>query len=802
MSTLMQDLRYAARFFRKSPGFAALAIATLALGIGANAAIFSVVNGVLFRPIPLLHGDRLAYFTRDGDVSVPDGVDWRARSKTFESISLFLRQWAFDWTGKNEPERLLGAVADGHFFGVLGLRAQAGRLYGPSDDLPGAARVAVLSDGLWRRRFGADPGVVGRTLTLSDHPVTVIGVAPPEADFLGDGVELWVPPAAETPWALDERGTNNFDAIGRMKSGVRIATASAEIVAITTDLARVYPTTNAHKIVQPLLLKDFLVRSVRPLLIVLLAAVGLVLLLASANLASLLLARASMRGGEMGVRLALGAGRGRIVRQLITEGLLLSVVGGGLGVALAAFGKDALLSLAPDALPRVAEIGLDLRVLGFALALAVVTGVAFGLVPALPLGRTDAASALRGGEKGAAGAAGRHRALGVVAAAEVGLAFLLLIGSGLLLASFARLSNVPLGFQPDHVLTASLVLPESRYSTREPQSRAFTGIVDRMRRIPGVRYAASVIGPPLERGGIGGRIRIEGRPEWRADERRSARSRPVTGDYFQTLRLAIVSGRPITDSDREATEPVAVVNEAFVKRFFPNESPIGKRVQWEDWGKGTWMKIVGIAADVKRLDLTEPDEESIYSPYVQRAPDWQRFGTLVLRTAGDPAVYAQKVREAVWSFDPTLTVSRFATMEEKKATSLASRRFSSTLLTIFGAAALLLAIQGIVGVLSYSVAQKRREIGIRIALGASPEDIFGGVLRRALRLTIAGLVFGLAGALAATRLLAALLYGVGASDPKTYGLAAAVVLATALAACAIPARRAMKVDPMVAIRAE
>ncbi|HYK42925.1 MAG TPA: ABC transporter permease [Thermoanaerobaculia bacterium] len=802
MTTLVQDLRYAIRFFRRSPGFAALAIATLALGIGANTAIFSVVNGVLFRPIPLPRGDRLAYFTRDGDVSVPDGVDWRARSKSFESISLFLRQWAFDWTGKNEPERLLGVVADGHFFGTLGVRAQAGRLYGPSDDLPGAARVAVLSDGFWKRRFGGDPGVVGRTLTLSDHPVTVIGVAPAEADFLQDGVELWVPPAAETPWALDERGTNNFDAIGRMRPGVRIQTAAAEIVAITTDLSRTYPKTNAHKIVRPLLLKDFLVRSVRPLLLVLLAAVGLVLLLASANLASLLLARASMRGAEMGVRLALGAGRGRIVRQLVTEGLLLSTAGAAAGVGLAALGKEALLSLAPAALPRGSEIGLDPNVLGFALLLALVTGVAFGLVPALSLGRTDAASALRGGEKGAAGAAGRHRALGIVAAAEVGLAFLLLIGSGLLLASFARLSKVPLGFEADHVLVASLVLPESRYSTREPQSRAFTAIVDRLRRLPGVAHAGSIIGAPLERGGIGGRIRIEGRPEWRANERRSARSRPVTGDYFQAMRLPVLQGRPITDADRETTQPVAVVNEAFVRQFFPNESPLGHRIEWEDWGKGRWMTIVGIAADAKRLDLSEPDEESIYSPYVQRVPDWQRFGTLVLRTSGDPAVYAQKVREAVWSFDPTLTVSGFATMEERKAASLASRRFSSTLLTIFGGSALLLAIQGIVGVLSYSVAQKRREIGIRIALGASPEDIFGSVLRRALRLTIAGLALGLLGALGATRLLAALLYGVGASDPKTYAIAAAVVLATALAACAVPARRAMRVDPMVAIRAE
>ena len=804
MSAVLQDLRYAIRFFRRSPGFAALAIATLALGIGANTAIFSVVNGVLLRPVPLPAGDRLAFFTRDGDVSIPDGVDWRARSRSFESISLFLRTWAFDWTGNGEPERLTGAVADGEFFRVLGVKPVVGRFYGPADDRAGADRVAVISSGLWRDRFASDPAAIGRALTLSDHSVTVIGVAPPEADFLHDDVALWVPPAVETPWALHERGTNNFDAIGRMRPGVSIERASNEIVAISTDLSRSYPDTNARKIVRPIGLIDFLVRGVRPALLVLLAAVGLVLLLASANLASLLLARASMRASEMGIRRALGAGQGRIVRQLLTEGLLLSVAGAALGVGVAAFGKDLLLSLAPEALPRAGQIALDLRVLGFALGLAAVTGVAFGLVPALPMARTDPAAALHGTGKGAGGGTGRHRMLGLVASGEVALAFLLLIGSGLLLTSVSRLANAPLGFAADHLLTADLVLPESRYSTRLAQSRAFAAILERIRELPGVRSSASVIGAPLEGGGIGGWMRIEGRPEGPAADRPSARSRPVAGDYFGALRVPVVKGRPLIPADREDAPRVAVVNESFARQFFPGTDPIGRRIAWE-WGKEEpkWMTVVGVAADVKATrDLADDDVVAVYSPYSQRTVEWQRFGTLVLRTSGDPASYARPLRQAVWQVDPTLTVSGIRTMDERRHSALASRRFTSLLLSVFGAAALLLAIQGIVGVLSYSVAQRRREIGIRMALGAAPSDVFGVVLGRALRLTAAGLGLGIAAALGLTRLLGGLLYGVTPTDPGTFLLAGLLVMATALAACAIPARRAMRVDPLVAIRAE
>ena len=768
-------------------------------------------------PLPLEQPDRLAFITRDGDVSIPDAVDWRARSRSFESISLFLRNWSFDWTGQGEPERLQGVVADSEFFRVLRVRPALGRFYGAEDDRPEGERVAVLGWGFWQRRFAGDRGVVGRVLRLSDHLVTVIGVAPPETDFLHDGADLYVPPAVETPWALNERGTNNFDAIGRLRDGVTMAQARKEMVAISADLAKLYPKTNARKIVEPIGLLDFLVQEIRPALYVLLAAVGLVLLLATGNLASLLLARAAVRQPEIALRIAIGASPRRILSQLVTEGLLLSLTGGALGLLLAWTSKDLLVALAPGALPRAAEIALDARVVGFAVLLAVVTGVVFGLAPALRLRRTDPAAALAAGGRGSGGPKG-HRTLRGIATAEVALASVLLVGSGLLLTSFSRLAGAPLGFRPDHVLTARLVLPEARYSKRDDQTRAFTAIVERLGQIPGVVAASSVIGAPLERGGIGGPIVFEGRAEPdMAQPRRdgqpgltgrpSARSRPVVGDYFQTMRLRIVKGRAFTSADREDSAPVAIVNQRFAARYFEGEDPIGHRISWSGWSPELaqhpkWMTIVGIAEDVRTADITGPDDVSIYAPYSQRPADWQRFGTLLLRTGADPAAFAGSLRQAVWSVDPTLTLSEVVTLEERRSTVLASRRFTSLLLAVFGSSALLLALQGIVGVLSYMVARRRREIGIRMALGASPRAVLADILGHAARLTLTGLAVGLAAAAALTRLMTSLLYGVGATDPATYAAAALLVVGAALIVCLLPARKAMKVDPMTALRAE
>ena len=817
MTGLLHDLRYAVRVFRRSPLFSFAAIATLALGIGANAAIFTVVNGVLLNPLPLPEPGQLAFITRDGDVSIPDGRDWRMRSRSFESISLFLRTWAFDWTGQGEPERLTGSVADSELFRVLRVEPVLGRFYGAKDDRPDGDRVAVLGWGFWQRRFGGDRGVIGRVLRLSDHPVTVIGVAPQAADFLHDGVDLWVPPAVETPWALEERGTNNFDAVGRLRPGVSLAKARDEMVAISMDLARQYPKTNARKIVEPIGLLDFMVSGVRPALLVLLAAVGLVLLLGTANLASLLLARAAVRRPEMALRLAIGASPARILRQLVTEGLILSGAGGAAGIALAWMGKDLLLAIAPGALPRAADVVLDWRVAAFALLLSLATGVLFGLAPAYRLVGTDPAAALSAGGRGT-GSPGRHRVLAIVAASEVALASLLLVGAGLLVTSFSRLMGAPLGFRPDHVLTARLVLPESRYSARRDQTRAFTQVVERLSAVPGVVSAASVIGAPLERGGIGGGLVFEGRAEEDITRPRSggrlgltgrpsARSRPVVGDYFRTMRLPIVKGRAFTAADREDSVPVAIVNRRFVARYFGSEDPIGRRISWTGWSpelakQPKWMTIVGIAGDVRTEEITEPDEVAVYSPYSQRPADWQRFGTLVARTEGDPELLARRLREAVWAFDPSLTVSDVVTLEERRSTVLASRRFTSLLLAVFGGSALLLALQGIVGVLSYMVGERRREIGIRIALGASPRDVFAGVVGQAVRIALAGLAAGIVGSLALTRVIAGLLYGIAPNDPATLGGAAVVVFGAALAACLLPARNAMRTDPMVAIRAD
>jgi len=811
------DVRCALRGLQRSPGFAAAAVATLALAIGANTAIFTVVNGVLLNPLPLPEADRLSFITRDGDVSIPDGRDWRARSRSFESISLFLRNWAFDWTGQGEPERLNGSVADSELFRVLRVKPALGRFYDARDDRPDGDRVAVLGWGFWQRRFGGDRGVLGRVLRLSDHPVTVIGVAPPEADFLRDGVDLWIPPAVETPWALEERGTNNFDAVGRLKTGVSMVQAREEMVAISMDLARQYPTTNARKIVEPIGLLDFLVAGIRPALWLLLAAVGLVLLLGAANLASLLLARVAVRRPEIALRLAIGASPARILRQLITEGLLLSTVGGLLGLALAWSGKDFLLAIAPGALPRAADVALDGRVVLFALLLAIATGILFGLAPAFRLTRTDPAEALAAGGR-TSGGPGRHRALALVAAAEVALASLLLVGAGLLLTSFSRLMGAPLGFQADHVITARLVLPESRYSARADQTLAFTTIVDRVNALPGVVSAASVIGAPLERGGIGGSLLFEGRAEEDSTALRpggraglvgrpSARSRPVVGAYFQTMRLPIVKGRAFTSADREGSVPVAIVNRRFVARYFGSQNPIGKRVSWQGWSpelakQPKWMTIVGIAEDVRTADITEPDDVALYAPYSQRPADWQRFGTILARTSGDPALLARRMREAVWSFDPLLTVSDVVTLEERRSTLLAARRFTSLLLGAFGSAALFLALQGIVGVLSYTVSERRREIGIRIALGALPRDVLAAILRQAAGMTFAGLAIGIAAAAALTRVIAGLLYGVQPDDPATFACAAALVVAAALGACLFPAHNATRTDPMKAIRAE
>lgn len=802
VNTLLQDVRLALRHLSRSGGFTAVALLTLALGVGGNAAIFSVVDGVLLRPLPFPEPERLAFITREGDVSILDGVDWRAESRSFEEIALFLRGWSFDLTGHGEPERLNGSVVEPEYFRVLRMPPLLGRVLEPSDNRPGAPAVVVLNETLWRRRFDADRGVLGREITLSDVKTTVVGVMPASFDFLHDGIDLWSPVAAAVPSFIPERGTNNFDAIGRLRAGHTLAGAQAEMLVISRRLEAAYPRTNRNKIVEPMAMMDFMVGGVRRAMWVLLAAVLVVMLIACVNLASLMLARSGARQEEMAVRLAVGASRGRLLRQWLTEGCVLALLGGGAGVAAAYLGRDLIVASAPASLPRVAEAAVDLRVLGFGMVLSLGTGLLMSLLPALQVLRGDVAGPLKGAGRGATG--GRQRWLAALVTAEVACAFLLLVGAGLLLKTFDRLRSVPLGFETDRVLLADLVLPESRYGTRAPQTRAFVGIVERLAELPGVETAAYVTTPPLDsRGGLGGRLLVEGKA-FEPGREPGARIRFVHGDYLKAIGMKVVEGRGLLPTDDESGELVILVNRSLARALFP-EGALGQRISWRDFNPNRetrWMRVVGVLEDVKGVRLTDPDSRTVYAPYLQRPQDWVRWGTLVVRTHGAPATLVPQVRQAVWSVDPTLPVANVREAARLVERAAAQERFNALALALFSAVAMALALQGLYGILAFMVQQRRREIGVRMALGASGGDLLGLVLGSGLRLVGLGIAIGAGLAWLARPLVASLLFGVGASDASTYlGMAAALLAAAALAAV-LPARRAARVDPMTVLRAE
>ncbi len=802
IDALLQDLRYSLRQIARAPAFAGAIVVTLALGIGVNTAIFSVVNGVLLRPLPLPEPDRLAFITREGDVSIPDGVDWRAASPSFESIALMLRAWDFSVSGDGDPLRLQGVVTEPEYFATLQVAPLAGRVFTAADNRVGGPWVALISEGLWKSRFGGAPDIVGRTITLSDNPTTVIGVMPAGFDVFRDGVDLWMPVALATPWAMSERGTNNFDAIGRLKPGATLATASAELRTICERLEKEFPKTNQDKIVEPLPMLEFMVGRVRRALFVLLGAVGLVLVISSLNVAGLLLARSASRQDEFALRLAVGAGRGRILRQVLTEGLCLSLLGGVLAAGVATWGESALVALAPESLPRTWEVSIDGRVLAFALGLSLVTGLLFSLAPALQVLRAQPAPFLSGSGKGSGGGSTHHRFLGGLAAVEIALAFVLVIGSGLLGRTFLKLQSVPLGFEPRNVILGNVVLPESRYGTRGLQTPFFREAVDRLAQAPGIESAAYVLTPPLyPRGGVGGAILVEGEAEPVDGRSRGARLRAVMGDYFRTLGVPILAGRAFSAADDHGP-PVAIVNQAFAAGFFPGRDPLGQRIAWRDHNDGTpvFMTIVGVASDMKGVSIDGDDQRAVYMPYAQRLVDWQRWGTLVARTKSDPRGFARVLEQAVWSVDPTIPLSEVGAMEDKVGAALGEQRFSALALSAFGLVALLTALQGIYAVLAYAVVQRRRELGVRLALGATQSDLLRLVLRRGVTLTAAGLALGLAAALAGSRVLTGLLFEIDPLDPVTYVVVFVGLGLTALAASLIPARRAARVDPIRALR--
>jgi predicted permease len=796
------DLVQAARALARRPGFALGATLTLAVAIAVNASVFSVVDAVLLQPLPFAEPDRLSFLTREGDVSIPDGVDWRAETRTFEAIALFLRRWNLDLTGDAEPDRVFASVAEASYFRILGTAPLLGRTLLDDDDRVGAEAVAVLSEPFWRRRFGGEAGVLGRTLVLSGRPTRVVGVMPAAFDFLEDEVDLWVAARATLPGFASERGTNNFDAIGRLRPGASMEAARSEIVAITTRLAREYPRTNAGKIVEPVPMHDFVTGPVRPALLVLLGAVLLVALGASANVAALLLARHVARGEEYAVRLALGAAGRDLVRSVIAESLAISAGATLLGVILAAWGRDALLALAPQSLPRAGAVALDTRVLAFTALLGLVAALLAALLPALLAARSRPAALLAGGGRGSTGGGATRRALAALVVGEVAVAGVLLVGSFLLVRSFLGLSAVPLGFEPRGVLTADVVLPESRYGSRPPQTRAVTEIVRQLSAAPGVESAAWVTTPPLDpRGGLGGTILIDGRTV-PGDDLPGARVRFVHGDYFGTARIPIVRGRGFTAGD-EGGPPVTVVNERFAGLYWPGGDAVGRRIAFRDFGDADgpyWMTVVGVVSDIKGRALAAPDQACVYAPFLQRRIEWNRWGTVVARAQGDPSSLVPAVRAAVHAADPDVPLQDVQTLPDKVRRAAEPQRFNARVVSLFGALSVALALQGLYGLLAFVVERSRREIGVRLGLGAQERDVVRLVAGRGLRYVALGLLVGLPAAYAVARAASAVLFGVTAADPATYAVAAFALLAAGALAGAVPALRAARLDPAAILR--
>lgn len=797
---MLQDLGNAVRSLRRSPGFTLAAIGTLALGLGANSTLFSLVNGVLFRKFPFPESERLVVFSREGrregDVSLPDAVDLRAQSRTLADVAFYWPGWAMDLTGSGDPERLNAAAVEPRFFSILGVAPRLGRVFDSTDT---DARLAVLSNGLWRTRFGADPSLVGKSILLSGNPYTVAGIMPASFSTLDPTIQLWVPVLAEIPWAIPQRGSNGFEGIARLAPGATPAEANTEVRDITTRLAALYPQTNVGKVLVTQPIRAWFGEPARPALLALWGAVALLLLITCANLAALLLARGVSRQGASSVRMALGARSRDLIRATVLEGLMLAFAGAGAGLTLALWIVPLVLHLAGQSLPRADELGLDGTAVMVSLAAAAITALVFTIVPAWRAGRVSPGAAL--GRLRSGTDPGTQRLLGIAVAVESAIALVLLVGCLLLGRTFVRLNQVKLGFEPDRVLSATIVLPAIKYGTAEPQTAAFTSMVERVNAVPGVVSAATVISAPLKGDGVGHTVVVEG--EDRADgQRPGASSRPMVGDYLGTMGIAILKGRNFTPGDDARGLPVAIVNEAFARQRLGDRDPIGRRIAFDMGDSLHWMTVVGVAQDVRSRKVAEGDPPAVYAPYVQRVVGWQRFGTLMVRAQGDPMALERQLQAAIWSVDPAVPLSEVQPLPELVQQTLGRERMSAVISLALALAALLIAAQGIFALLSFVAGLRRREMALRLALGARPASVAALVAGRGVKLAGTGLLAGLAIAAGLSRFMSSLLFGVSAGDWVSYIAAAGLLLAAAVAASVIPARRAARVDPMTTLRSE
>jgi putative ABC transport system permease protein len=789
-----------------------VAILALALGIGANTAIFSVVNGVLLKPLPFKDPDRLVRLGEWSQqvpgmsISYPNLLDWREQNHVFTEIAA-TRFNSYNLTGVDEPERLQGRDVSANFFDVLGVKPALGRTFLPEEDHANSNPTCVLNYGLWQRRFGGDPNIVGKQLTLNGQSYTVIGVLPQSYRF-GTPTDVFVPIGLKEATELFVRRDNHpgIYAYGRLKPGVTFEQAVVEMKGVAQRLSQAYPKDNAGNSVTLIPLREYFVGDIRTSLLILLGAVGFVLLIACANVANLLLARATSRTREIAIRTALGAGRLRIIRQLLTESVMLALLGATVGLVLALWGMDVLRTASIDAIPTVAEIKLDTSVFMFTLAVSVLTGVICGLAPALQTSKPDLNESLKeGGRTGTAGAA-RHRIRNVLVVAEVALSLILLIGSGLLVKSFLRLRETETGFQPENLLTMQLSYAAGKGEGRKV-ANFFDQVEQRIKALPGVESVALSSGVPML-GSSETSFAVEGRPPAEEGKRPMTVLFITSPDYLRAMGIRLVRGRFFTAQDTQSSPLVAVIDEDFARQQFPNEDPVGKFLEGHREENIPHMEIVGVVSHVKNygLDTPGPVQAELYYAWNQVPdkflPDVADSASLLIRTSSEPSAMTAAVRREVQAIDPNQPVFNVNTMEQVLADSLASQRLSMLLLSVFAGVALILAAVGIYGVLSYTVVQRTHEIGIRMALGARVMDVFKLVVGQAMIMVLIGIVIGLIGAFAITRVMASLLYGVSATDPLTFGLVSLLLATIALIACLIPARRATKVDPMVALRYE
>src|SRR5215510_8683390 len=807
LETLWQDLRYGARVLLKNPGFTLIAVITLALGIGANTAIFSVVNTALLHPLPYKEPDRLVMLQGEPWMQVEPFLSWREHSQVCEGITAFDGA-AFTLTGSTQPERVDGVYVSSDYFQRLGVAAVSGRTFLPEEDRAGKNQVVLLSHGLWQRRFGGDPSIVGKTLTMNDKSYTVVGIISTGSQFFTNDdslrfmgrAELWAPLVLSTI-NPDSEGKRYVAPVARLKPEVTLQQAQAELDTLINRLKQehpdFFPTDLRWGGVKLSLLLTQVVQHFRLSLLVLFAAVGFVLLIACANVANLLLAHAMARQKETAIRAALGASRFRLVRQFLAESVLLSVLGGSLGLLLAHWGLDLIVALIPGDIPRVEKISIDQTVLVFTLMVALLTGLVFGLAPALAASKPDLHEMLKEGGRTSTGGIGRNRTLSLLVVSEAALALVLLIGAGLMIHSFLRLNSVNPGVNPENVLTMSIALPKTKYSTDDQVRLCYQKMLQRIEALPGVLSAGTTGALPVSARWGGTGITVEGRSEVQGTNQDT-----VSPDYFRATGIPLLEGRYFTERDVAGAPAVTIINKALARRYWPGESPLGKRI--EVASNKQWLSVVGVVGDVKRQGLEAETEPGYFTPHLQ-PPAGRHLHSgwnLVVRTASDPMSLAAAVQREVWAVDKDQPVTNIQTLEQVISDSIAPLRFRTLLLGLFAVVALVLATVGIYGVMAYAVTQRTHEIGIRMALGAQQRDVLKLVIGQGMRLALIGIALGLLAASALTRLVKSLLFGVSATDPVTFVIVATLLAGMALLACWLPARRATKVDPMIALRCE